>query len=149
MGDHAIGRPAEILLVEDNLGDARLTSEALAEGRIPHRLSILFDGQEASEFLHRRGVFARAPRPDLILLDLSLPKMDGRDLLAVIRDDAELAAIPVIVLTSSAAHEDFLRAEELQVDAYLTKPVDLDRFLTVVRQMKRVWLENLLQPVSG
>jgi CheY-like chemotaxis protein len=135
-------------LVEDNLGDVRLTREALAEGRIPHRLSMLFDGQEASEFLHRQGVFARAPRPDLILLDLSLPKMDGRELLANIRADEELCSIPVIVLTASAAHEDYLRAEELAVDAYLTKPVDLERFLAVVRQMKRDWLEHLLQPAG-
>ncbi len=148
MRSRAVGRPAEILLVEDNLGDVRLTREALAEGRIPHRLSMLFDGQEASEFLHRQGVFARAPRPDLILLDLSLPKMDGRELLANIRADEELCSIPVIVLTASAAHEDYLRAEELAVDAYLTKPVDLERFLTVVRQMKRDWLEHLLQPAG-
>ena len=144
----AVGRPAEILLVEDNLGDARLTREALAEGRVPHRPSMLFDGLEASEFLHRRGVFARAPRPDLILLDLSLPKMDGRELLANIRSDEDLSSIPVIVLTASAAHEDYLRAEELAVDAYLTKPVDLERFLAVVRQMKRDWLEHLLQPAG-
>lgn len=148
MRSRAVGRPAEILLVEDNLGDVRLTREALAEGRIPHRLSMLFDGQEASEFLHRQGVFARAPRPDLILLDLSLPKMDGRELLANIRADEELCSIPVIVLTASAAHEDYLRAEELAVDAYLTKPVDLERFLEVVRQMKRDWLEHLLQPAG-
>ena len=149
MSHRAIGRPAEILLIEDNLGDARLTREALAEGRIPHRLSMLFDGQEASEFLHRQGVFARAPRPDLILLDLSLPKMDGRELLAVIRANPELAAIPVIVLTASGAHEDYLRAESLSIDAYLTKPVEADRLLAVVRQMKRDWLELLLQPVGG
>jgi CheY-like chemotaxis protein len=149
MGNRAIGRPAEILLVEDNLGDARLTREALADGRIPHRLSMLFDGQEASEFLHRRGVFARAPRPDLILLDLSLPKTDGRELLTMIRSNPELSAIPVIVLTASDAHEDYLRAEELSVDAYLTKPVDPARFLAVVRQLKRGWLEDLLEPVGG
>ena len=144
----AVGRPAEILLVEDNLGDARLTREALADGRVPHRLSMLFDGQEASEFLHRQGVFARAPRPDLILLDLSLPKMDGRELLANIRADEDLCSIPVIVLTASPAHEDYLRADELAVEGYLTKPVDLERFLAVVRQLKRDWLEHLLQPAG-
>jgi len=140
------GRAAEILLVEDNPGDVRLTREALKSGRIHHRLTVLFDGVEAIEFLHRSGVYARAPRPDLILLDLSLPKMDGRELLTRVKANDDLREISVIVLTASEAHADWLMGQLVHVDAYLIKPVDPDNFLATVRALKRAWLEELLTP---
>jgi chemotaxis family two-component system response regulator Rcp1 len=146
MNREMVGRPAEILLVEDNLGDARLFEEALREGRINHRLTLVCDGFEAMEFLRRQGVFGRAPRPDLILLDLGLPKMDGRQLLENIKSDDDLEQIPVVILTASQAHEDYLRGELLHVDCYLTKPVDLEKFVSVVRQLKRNWLLKMLLP---
>ena len=142
-----VGRPAEILLVEDNLGDARLVEEALREGKINHRLTLVCDGFEATEFLQRQGVFGRAPRPDLILLDLGLPRIDGRELLEYIKSDDSLRDIPVVVMTASAAHEDYLRGEMLNVDCYLTKPVELDNFVNVVRQLKRSWLLKMMFPM--
>lgn len=146
MGRDTVGRPMEILLVEDNWDDAKLTYEFLKDGDIQHRLTWLWDGDEALEFLHRRGKYARVPRPDLILLDLGLPRVDGREVLAHVKADAELSEIPVVVMTSSKDHEDLLRSEQLQVDGYITKPVDLDKFLSLVRDLRRFWHADLILP---
>jgi CheY-like chemotaxis protein len=141
-----VGRPMEILLVEDSLSDARLTIEALKDGPVQHRLTLVRDGQEAVDFLHQRGAFTRAPRPDLILLDLQLPKMDGREILNDVKQDDALRRIPVVVLTMTKASEDVLRSEHLQVESYLTKPVDVEEFLAVVKQLNRFWRADVILP---
>jgi len=136
----------EVLLVEDSLSDARLTIEALREGQVKHRLTAVRDGVEAMEFLRREGKFSRAPRPDVILLDLSLPRKDGREVLVEIKADSELSGIPVVVLTASAAHEELVRQELRESDSYITKPVDWEKFIAVVRQLKRFWLSDVILP---
>ena len=143
MSSDLVGRPMEILLVEDNLADARLSIEALKQGQVKHRLTLVRDGEEAMVFLHRQGVFARAPRPDLILLDLYLPKKDGWEVLTEIKSHFDLQRIPVVVLTASKAHEDLLRSRTLKVDSYMTKPVELDKFLAAVKELNRFWLAEL------
>ncbi len=147
MSTQTIGRPMEILLVEDGLVDARVTIAALKKGQIQHRLTLIRDGQEALEFLRHQGMFARAPRPDLILLDLSLPKLDGRELLSQIKSDAELKSIPVVIMTSSDDEEDRLQSESLGVDSFITKPIDMEKFLAVVRQLKRFLHADLILPI--
>jgi CheY-like chemotaxis protein len=129
-----------VLLVEDNPGDVRLTQEVLREGKISNRLSVAIDGVEALAFLRRESAFADAPRPDLILLDLNLPKKDGREVLAEIKDDESLRQIPVVVLTTSKAEEDIIRSYELYANCYITKPVDFEQFITVVRSIENFWL---------
>lgn len=140
------GRSIEILLVEDNPGDVRLTIEALREGKVRNNLSVATDGVEALEFLRRRGHFANAPRPDLILLDLNLPKKDGREVLAEIKADPDLKTIPVVVLTTSKAEEDVVRSYHLHANCYVTKPVDLDQFISVVRAIEDFWLTVVALP---
>jgi CheY-like chemotaxis protein len=142
----AVGRSMEILLVEDDLEDAGLTIEALREGDVPCRVSLVRDGEEAIEFLCRQGRFARTPRPDLLLLDLKLPKMDGREVLSRVRADPQLRRIPVVVLTVSATHEEILREEGLHVEAYLVKPVDWPRFVEVVKSLRRYLLDDVILP---
>lgn len=146
MKRETIGRPMEILLVEDSLEDARMTLEALQHGQIQCRVSLLRDGEEALRFLYRQDVYARAPRPDLILLDLHLPKRSGRQILAELRGDPQLQAIPVVVLTASRVHEEILREEHLQVESYMVKPVDQEQFIHVVRQLRRFWMEEVILP---
>jgi len=146
MTPESIGRPMEILLVEDSLTDARLTIEALKDGQVRHRLTLVRDGLEAVEFLRRRGTFARAPRPDLILLDLELPKLHGREVLTEIKSDAELKDIPVVVLTISKAHEELLKQQGLHVESYLTKPVNFGKFVAVVKELKKVIAANVILP---
>ena len=146
MTSDTVGRPMEILLVEDSLSDARLTIETLKEGRVQHRLTFIRDGIEAMEFLLRQGKFIRAPRPDLILLDLQLPCKDGREVLTELKANDELRNIPVVILTASKAHEETVRGELLSCDSYMTKPVDMDQFITVVKQLKRFWLEDVILP---
>ena len=136
----------EILLVEDSLTSARVTIGALKRGGVQHRLTWLTDGAEAIEFLDRRGKFARAPRPDLILLDLELPGRDGREVLAEIKIDESLRSIPVVVLTSSTAEEDVETSRRLEVEGHMTKPVDLEKFLTLVRQLERFWHADMILP---
>ena len=148
MSDETVGRPMEILLVEDSLVDARLTIEALRDGGVKHRLTLIRDGLEAHEFLYREGKFARAPRPDLVLLDLHLPGMHGRELLAEIKADFDLKEIPVVILTASADQEDALRSQFLPFESYLTKPVDMDKFLTVVRELRRYWHADVILPTG-
>ena len=127
------GRPVELLLVEDSPSDAELTLEAMRDGKIRNNLSIVEDGVEAMGFLRRQGQYASAPRPDLILLDLNLRLKDGREVLAEIKADNDLASIPVVVLTTSAAEQDLLRAQDLQAHSYLTLPVQFAQFWNVVR----------------
>jgi len=126
------GRPVEILLVEDSPSDTELTVEALKEAKIRNHLSTVEDGVQAMEFLRRQGRFAQAPRPDLIMLDLNLPRKDGREVLAEIKSDPGLKLIPVVVLTTSRAEQDVLRAYQLSANCYITKPVDFDQFINVV-----------------
>ena len=146
MKQETVGRPIEILFVEDSLTFARITIGALRCGRIEHRLTWLTDGAEAAEFLWRRGKYARAPRPDLILLDLGLPKKDGRELLAEIKADPDLCTIPVVVMTASHSEEDRVESERLDVESYLTKPVDLAKFLLMVRELRQYWHEDMIVP---
>ncbi len=139
-------RPAEVLLVEDNPGDARLTLEALKEGKVLNRVSVVPDGVEAMAFLRREGPYADAPRPNLILLDLNLPKKDGREVLAEVKVDPDLKRIPVVILTTSRAEEDIARTYDLHANCYVTKPVDLDKFLEVVRSIEDFWLAIVQLP---
>jgi len=138
--------PVEILLVEDNPGDVRLTKEALKEGKVYNNLHWAKDGVEALEFLKRQGKHAKAPRPDIILLDLNLPKKDGREVLAVVKNDADLKHIPVVVLTTSEAEEDVLKSYSLHANCYVTKPVDLEKFIHVVQSIDRFWLTVVTLP---
>ena len=131
----------EILLVEDNLIDAKLAIAALKKGEIKHRLTLIRDGEEALEFLQQQGKFVRAPRPDLILLDLFLPRINGRELLHQLKQDENLQSIPVVILTASDVEDDRIDCGDHHVDSFMTKPVNLDKFLDVVRQLKRYWLE--------
>lgn len=133
-------RPIEILLVEDSPSDTQLTVEALREAKVRNSLSIVEDGEQALEYLRREGKYARATRPDLIMLDLNLPRKDGREVLAEIKADEELKTIPVVVLTTSRAEQDVLRAYQLNANCYITKPVDFEQFLDVIRMIESFWL---------
>lgn len=132
-------RPVEVLLVEDNPGDVRLTMEAFKEGKIRNHLSVVGDGVEALAFLRRQGPYANAPRPDIILLDLNLPKKDGRDVLAEIKAEEDLKRIPVVVLTTSNEEKDILRIYDLHPNCYITKPVDFAQFVTAVKLIEDFW----------
>jgi CheY-like chemotaxis protein len=140
------GRPVEILLVEDNPGDVRLTVEALREGKVRNHLSVATDGVEALAYVRREGKYANAVRPDLILLDLNLPRKDGRQVLAEIKADVDLKTIPVVILTTSKADEDILHSYDLHANCYVTKPVDLDQFITVVKSIEDFWLTIVALP---
>lgn len=146
MTDSRSCEPADILLVEDNPGDVRLTQEAFKEGRVHNEMHVVRDGEEALDFLHRRGEYGEAPRPDLILLDLNLPKIDGIEVLEEIKENSALKRIPVIVLTSSSAEEDILRSYELYSNAYLTKPINPDAFIELVRTFEEFWFELVRLP---
>jgi chemotaxis family two-component system response regulator Rcp1 len=141
--------PIEILLVEDNPGDVRLTKEALKEGKVYSNLHTVKDGVEAMEFLRREGKYKSVPRPDIILLDLNLPKKDGREVLQEIKTDGELRRIPVVVLTTSKAEEDVLRTYDLHANCYVTKPVDLEKFMVVVKTIDSFWLTVVTLPPNG
>ena len=146
MAARRAGAPVEILLVEDNPADVRLTQEALKEGKVYNNLHWAKDGVEALEFLHRQGRYADAPRPDIILLDLNLPKKDGREVLSEIKRDEELKRIPVVILTTSKAEEDVLKSYNLHANCYVTKPVDLDQFIVVVKSIDMFWLTVVTLP---
>ena len=148
MSEEKIDKTVEILLVEDNLGDVRLTQEAFKEGNLHYYLSVVEDGVEAIAFLHREGKYADAPRPDIILLDLNMPKKNGREVLAEIKDDPELKRIPVVILTTSKAEEDILKTYDLHANCYITKPVDLDSFMNIVRYIKDFWLSIVKLPTG-
>jgi two-component system, chemotaxis family, response regulator Rcp1 len=139
-------KPIEILLVEDNAADVRLTEEALKEGKVRNNLHVARDGMEALEFLRRQGAHKNATRPDLVLLDLNLPRRDGREVLAEIKNDPELKMIPVVVLTTSSAEADILKSYKLHANCYITKPVDLEQFVTVVKSIDDFWLTVVRLP---
>jgi CheY-like chemotaxis protein len=141
--------PIQILLVEDNPGDVELTREALLDSKLHMQLSVASDGVQALAFLARTGPYADAPRPDLILLDLNLPKKDGRAVLSEIKRDPRLRAIPVVVLTSSKAEEDIARAYDLHANCFVTKPVDFDQFTTIVRSIEQFWFSVVKLPPKG
>ena len=139
-------RPIDVLLVEDDPGDELITREAFEYNKIRNTLHVAHDGEEGLDFLYRRGQFADAPRPDLILLDLNLPKYDGRQLLEKIKSDPDLNHIPVVVLTTSGAEEDILSSYKLHANAYVTKPVDLDQFMKAVRQIDEFFVQVVRLP---
>ena len=142
-------KPVEILLVEDNPGDADLAREALADSKLANNLTVVEDGEEAMAYLRREGDFADATHPDLILLDLNLPKKDGREVLAEIKEDEKLKRIPVVILTTSRAEEDVLRTYNLHANCYITKPIDLKQFMKVVKSIEDFWLSIVVLPPDG
>jgi len=148
MQTHIRGEPIEILLVEDSPDDAALTIDALRDGRVHNRISVVDDGVEAMAFLRRQGPHAQAPRPDLILLDLNLPRKSGREVLAEIKQDPELRRIPVVVMTSSDDEKDILAAYNLYVNCYITKPVDLSQFIQVVKTIEHFWFTVVRLPAA-
>lgn len=142
----AAGKAIDVLLVEDDPGDELMTREAFEFNKVGNTLHVVRDGEQALDFLYRRGPFADAVRPDLILLDLNLPKYDGRQVLEKIKSDADLADIPVVILTTSGAEEDIVRSYKLHANAYVTKPVDLDQFIAAVRQIDDFWVQVVRLP---
>lgn len=148
METRLMGRPVEFLLAEDNPGDVRLTKEALRESKISNNLNVVPDGVEAMAFLHREGKYADAPRPDVILLDLNLPKKEGREVLAEVKADPSLRLIPVVIITSSEAEQDVLKTYELYANCYVTKPVDLEQFIKVIQSIETFWLTIVTLPSS-
>jgi chemotaxis family two-component system response regulator Rcp1 len=149
MSNQTIGEPIEILLVEDSPGDVRLTQEALKDTKVRNELHVVEDGVEAMAFLRQEGQYADAPRPDVILLDLNLPKKDGREVLAEVKADPNLRRIPVVILTVSQTEEDILKTYDLHANCYITKPVDLDQFITVVRSIEDFWFTIVKLPPNG
>lgn len=139
-------RPVDILLVEDNKGDAELAAEALEDAKMRNNLFTVFDGDEATDFLYRRGNHENAPRPDLIILDLNLPKKDGREVLEEIKLDPNLRRIPVVILTTSKAEEDILRTYDLHANCYITKPLEFDKFIDVVKSIEDFWMSIVVLP---
>ena len=146
MNQSSFSKSIEILLIEDNPGDQRLTREALKEGKIRNNLSIVEDGEKAILFLKKEGNYLNAPRPDLILLDLNLPKMDGQEVLKIIKSDEDLKRIPVVILTTSSADEDILKAYNLNANCFITKPVDFDQFINVVKKVGEFWFTIVKLP---
>jgi CheY-like chemotaxis protein len=146
MPESPAAEPIEILLVEDNPGDVRLTMEALKEGKVRNRLSVVVDGVEAMAFLRREGMHRDAPRPDLILLDLNLPKKNGREVLAEVKGDPGLRRIPVVILTSSQAEQDIVQSYDLHANCYITKPIDLEQFFAIAKAVEDFWLTIVKLP---
>jgi len=149
MVETRIGKPIEILLVEDNPGDVDLAKAALEDGKFRNALHTVGDGEEAMLFLRRKGKYTEAPRPDLVLLDLNLPKKDGREVLAEIKSDEDLKRIPVVILTISNDEEDILRTYNLHANCFITKPIDLSQFVKVVKAIEDFWLTIVKLPPSG
>ncbi len=149
MNDHDMGRPIDILLVEDNPGDVRLTQEALKEARVRNALHVVGDGVEALAFLRRQGLYKDAPRPDLILLDLNLPKKSGHEVLTEIKSDDTLRCIPVVILTVSKDEEDIVKSYNHYANCFITKPVDLEQFLGIVKSIQDFWLTIVKLPDGG
>lgn len=146
--DRDAGSEVDILMVEDNPADMRLTVEALREGKVHNRLHWVKDGMEALAFLRQQGEYSSAPRPELILLDLNLPKKSGREVLEEIKQDDRLKRIPVVILTTSAAEEDIVRTYDLNANCYITKPVDFEKFVQVIRAIDQFWLGLVTLPSS-
>jgi CheY-like chemotaxis protein len=145
-GSTTDGPGVDILLVEDNPADVRLTQEALKEAKVCHRLHVVVDGEQAMAYLHRQGAYIGATRPDIVLLDLNLPRKDGRQVLNEIKSNAKLRQIPVIILTTSQAEADVLEAYDAHANCYIVKPVDLDKFLSVARVIETFWLGTVMLP---
>jgi two-component system response regulator len=139
-------KPVEVLLVEDNPGDVRLTREALKDSKVLNKLHVVEDGEAALAFLRQEGAYANAPRPDLILLDLNMPRKDGREVLSIIKADENLKQIPVVILTTSDSEEDILKSYNLNANCYVTKPVDFEKFITVVKEIEEFWLTIVKLP---
>jgi len=148
MQSNESGKPIEILLVEDNEGDVRLAVEALKDAKIYNHINFVQDGVEAMAYVRKQGKYATALRPDLILLDLNMPKKDGREVLAEIKTDPDLRSIPVVILTISQAEQDILKAYDLHANCYITKPVDLDQFNKVVHSIEEFWFTIVKLPVN-
>jgi two-component system, chemotaxis family, response regulator Rcp1 len=146
MNPLASSRPIEILLVEDNPGDVRLTREVLRDGKISNHMSVASDGEEAMDLLYRKGQYAGAARPDVILLDLNLPRKDGREVLDEIKQSPELRSIPIVILTTSAAEADIIKTYNLHANCYIVKPVDLPQFINVVKYIQDFWLTIVKLP---
>ena len=146
MSDAKLVKPIDILLVEDNQGDADLTREVLENSKFHNRLHVVEDGEKAMAFLHREGPYTDAPRPELILLDLNLPRKDGREVLAEIKADDSLKQIPVVILTTSSAEEDILKTYNLHANCFITKPIDINQFLNVVKSIENFWLSIVVLP---
>jgi chemotaxis family two-component system response regulator Rcp1 len=146
MNNGTLIRPIDILLIEDNLGDIDLAREALGTGKLHNSLHVVQDGVAAMDFLNRKGKYVDSPRPDLIILDLNLPKKDGRQVLAEIKEDESLKRIPVVILTTSRAEEDVLKTYNLHANCYITKPIDMKQFLHVVRSIEEFWLSIVVLP---
>jgi chemotaxis family two-component system response regulator Rcp1 len=144
--DLSESKPVEILLVEDSPSDAALTIEALEAGKVANKLTLVEDGVEAMDFLRRKGKYAKAARPDLIMLDLNLPRKDGREVLAEIKNDPDLKIIPIIVLTTSHSDKDILQSYQLNANCYITKPVDFTQFIDVVKSIEKFWLTVVTLP---
>jgi CheY-like chemotaxis protein len=149
MSNHRLVRPIEILLVEDNPGDADLAREALEGSKFHNILNVVDDGEKAMAYLRRDGLYTEVSRPDLILLDLNIPKKDGRQVLAEIKEDDNLKRIPVVILTTSRAEEDVMKSYNLHCNCYITKPIDLNQFLSVVRSIEDFWLSIVVLPPNG
>ncbi|MCZ2077851.1 MAG: response regulator [Bryobacteraceae bacterium] len=143
------GKPIDILLVEDNPGDVRLATEALKTGRIKNQMHVASDGEEAMDFLLRKGEFANAPRPDLVLLDLNLPRKDGREVLAEIKSHPDLRSIPVIILTTSRSEQDILKAYDLHANCYIAKPIDVEQYWAAIRCFEDFWFTVVKLPGRG
>ncbi len=148
MNTRSILKPIDILLVEDNPGDVRLTIEGLKEGKVLNNLSVVSNGVEAMAFLRQEGGYANAPRPELILLDLNLPRKDGREVLAEIKNDNNLKRIPVVILTSSEAEQDIVKSYNLYANCYITKPVELDQFIGMIKNIEHFWLTVVKLPLG-
>ena len=144
--ENNMNRPVEILLVEDNPGDVRLTQEAFNEGKIKNNLHIVGDGIEALKFLRNEGDYANAPRPDLVLLDLNMPRMGGREVLENMKADSVLKSIPVVILTTSEAEQDILKSYDLQANCYITKPVDIVQFFEIIHYIEDFWFTVVRLP---
>jgi CheY-like chemotaxis protein len=149
MSNHRLVKPIEILLVEDNPGDADLAREALEGSKFHNILNVVDDGEKAMAYLRRDGLYTEVSRPDLILLDLNIPKKDGRQVLAEIKEDDNLKRIPVVILTTSRAEEDVMKSYNLHCNCYITKPIDLNQFLSVVRSIEDFWLSIVVLPPNG
>lgn len=149
MSEQSEGRPIEILLVEDSPGDARLAREGLKESKVRNTMHVVGDGVEAMAFLRREGQYRDVPRPDLILLDLNLPRKDGREVLKEVKEDEDLKRIPVVILTISKDEEDVLRTYNLHANCYVVKPIDLNRFIKVVKAVEDFWLTIVKLPPDG
>lgn len=149
MHTYKIVKPIDILLVEDNPGDSDLAREALEDSKMHNNLFVVEDGIEAMAFLHKTGAYENMPRPDLIILDLNLPRMDGREVLAKIKDDDHLKRIPVVILTTSSADEDVMKSYNLHANCFITKPINLAQFMKVVRAIEDFWLSIVVLPPNG